>query len=218
MSIPLTALSWLAELAAAVNQVLKNARESEEWGCSGQYVQAGDFERLKGLSESLKKHALDIEEGKLIFRTHDHPEADGRQPQAGDEHFPLTLTLEGGAMLEVRMGRQTVTDLFNLLHSHTLADANEAPGGQKGTCPECHGTHWHLKGDQWECDYCHWHSDPPSYEGPWELRGDEVEGPERVNVFYHNGNLCCDLDGVGVRTVHEITNGLTRAQWKAYNS
>lgn len=50
-----------------------------------------------------------------VVRTHDHPEAGGRQPLPGEVEYPLTFTLDTGETLTVRMGQRgfdTVTDLL----------------------------------------------------------------------------------------------------------
>lgn len=39
------------------------------------------------------------------FRTKDHPEANGREPQAGDQGWTLTFPLEEGGFLFVHTGR-----------------------------------------------------------------------------------------------------------------
>lgn len=42
----------------------------------------------------------------LIFRTKDHPEANGRQPQSGDQEYCLVFPIEDGRFLSVKMGRE----------------------------------------------------------------------------------------------------------------
>lgn len=41
----------------------------------------------------------------LIYKTKDHPEANGREPQSGDSAFRLSFPLENGDQLFVHMGR-----------------------------------------------------------------------------------------------------------------
>lgn len=49
------------------------------------------------------------------FRTKDHPEAEGRQPNCGDVDYPLTFPLEWGRTLVVRLGQSGFDSLCELI-------------------------------------------------------------------------------------------------------
>lgn len=60
------------------------------------------------------------------FKTPDHPEANGRQPQSGESAYPLTFPLENGDTLIVAMG----TEGFRHLSNVVLAMLTDAPSGR----------------------------------------------------------------------------------------
>jgi hypothetical protein len=64
--------------------------------------------------------SLDI---KLRFRTIDHPEANGRQPKAGEVAYVIVLPLEDGRSLELGMGPIGITKFREFLGSIDLDDA-----------------------------------------------------------------------------------------------
>jgi hypothetical protein len=57
----------------------------------------------------------------MDLRTECHPEANGRQPQAGDTLWTIHLPLEGGETLNVGMGKKGRDIIFGML----IADFSE---------------------------------------------------------------------------------------------
>lgn len=43
-----------------------------------------------------------------VFKTKDHPEANGRKPEKGDVQYDLRFPLEDGTKLHVLMGREGI--------------------------------------------------------------------------------------------------------------
>ena len=51
----------------------------------------------------------------VIFKTEDHPEANGRKPQSGDVQHDLRLPLEDGRELVILMGEKGFQQLTDIL-------------------------------------------------------------------------------------------------------
>ncbi len=50
-----------------------------------------------------------------LYKTQDHPEANGRKALAGESEYPLTFTLDSGELLTVRLGQAGFDTVTNLL-------------------------------------------------------------------------------------------------------
>ncbi len=56
------------------------------------------------------------------FKTRDDPEANGRKPVRGDERWTVTLPLEDGSELILRMGRTSRDTIFGMM----IADCHDS--------------------------------------------------------------------------------------------
>lgn len=65
----------------------------------------------------------------LIYRTHDHPEANGATPKLGDVEYPMTFTLEDGRTLVVKTGKVG----FDTLTSLMMDMLSESPNHNDGS-------------------------------------------------------------------------------------
>lgn len=63
----------------------------------------------------------------MNLRTRCHPEANGRQPQLGEEAWTVRLPLENGEELVVQMGRQGRDLLFGMLIADCMDSGEEEP-------------------------------------------------------------------------------------------
>jgi hypothetical protein len=61
----------------------------------------------------------------LTVRTRDHPEAAGRQPQAGESAWVFELPLEDGRVLRVETGREGHDALRRMIFAEAIDDATE---------------------------------------------------------------------------------------------
>lgn len=64
----------------------------------------------------------------LILRTHDHPEAGGRQPQHAEVGWTVRMTLEDGKVLDLKMGQDGLDNLERIIFQVKNAQALEAIG------------------------------------------------------------------------------------------
>lgn len=62
------------------------------------------------------------------FRTKDHPEANGRRPQNGEQAWTIDFTLEDGGKLYVKMGKVGRQALKDMLAQEEADDAAESAG------------------------------------------------------------------------------------------
>lgn len=68
----------------------------------------------------------------LVYKTKDHPEANGRKPQVGDQAYDLVFTLENGDFLRIKMGKEGFDNVTNLL----MDMLTEAPPHNDGSVPD----------------------------------------------------------------------------------
>ena len=61
------------------------------------------------------------------FRTRDDPEANGRKPKIGDERWTVTLPLDDGSDLIVRMGRESRDMIFGMMIADCHDSGEEEP-------------------------------------------------------------------------------------------
>lgn len=55
-----------------------------------------------------------------LFKSFDHPEANGRQPRVNDTKYPIRFKLDGGEMLTVEVGEagfQTLCVMFDMMRA-----------------------------------------------------------------------------------------------------
>lgn len=58
---------------------------------------------------------MNTPESVIHLRTIDHPEANGRKPQAGDQGYTLIFPLEDGSSLRLTMGRQSYAHFVDFI-------------------------------------------------------------------------------------------------------
>lgn len=58
----------------------------------------------------------------LIYKTKDHPEANGRKPEIDDEAYTLWFPLENGDKLTIQMGKEGIAHLRNVILSQQIDD------------------------------------------------------------------------------------------------
>jgi len=71
------------------------------------------------------------EERARPYRTKDHPEANGRQPIAGEHAWTFTFPIEDGSTLTVHVGKKGRAALLNMANQEAaddVIDAALAPG------------------------------------------------------------------------------------------
>lgn len=61
----------------------------------------------------------------IIYRTHDHPEANGRKPRKGDSSWSFQWILENGRILRICMGRESRNAFREFLFQEEVDDAVE---------------------------------------------------------------------------------------------
>lgn len=63
----------------------------------------------------------------MILKTIDDPEANGRQPVAGDERWKLTFKLENGESLDIWCGKKSRDLMFGMLIADCQDSGEEEP-------------------------------------------------------------------------------------------
>lgn len=63
----------------------------------------------------------------ITLRCKDHPEANGRKPQPGDQGYKLRFPLESGTTLVLYCGPQTFTEFQDLIGRMMIDDAAQEP-------------------------------------------------------------------------------------------
>lgn len=71
----------------------------------------------------------------LVYRTKDHPAANGRQPVVGEQAWTLTFPLEDGTPLTVLVGKTGWAALLNMAHQEVADDAINAALNAAGGTP-----------------------------------------------------------------------------------
>lgn len=86
---------------------------------------------MKENSENRFNDPVPLPDPELVFRTHDHPEANGRQPQPGESAWTFHFGLEDGRALALHGGRMT-RQLFRDMLAQEEADdvAERLLGGE----------------------------------------------------------------------------------------
>ena len=62
----------------------------------------------------------------LEFRTKDHPQANGRKAQPGEQQWILTFTLEDGSELKVKAGQLCRDSFKRMLEQEEIDDLAES--------------------------------------------------------------------------------------------
>ena len=70
-----------------------------------------------------------------LFRTADHPQANGRREKAGELAYILQFRLEDNAQLTVKLGKQGIANLRESLDSLDTQQTHRADGWP--LCPRC---------------------------------------------------------------------------------
>jgi hypothetical protein len=71
----------------------------------------------------------------MILRTEDHPEANGRKPIANEVEYKISMTLENGELLVVKMGQRcfdTISQLLLDMLTHAPSYDDGSLDGKKG--------------------------------------------------------------------------------------
>jgi hypothetical protein len=61
----------------------------------------------------------------VVFRTGDHPAANGREPQVGEVGWTFAFKLEDGAVLHVLAGEEGRRTLASMIFAHLTDDARD---------------------------------------------------------------------------------------------
>jgi hypothetical protein len=67
----------------------------------------------------------------IVFKTKDHPEANGRKPKFGEAEYQCTFPIEDGRFVTIRMGQAGFDNTTNLL----MDMLSNAPNHDDGSTP-----------------------------------------------------------------------------------
>jgi hypothetical protein len=62
----------------------------------------------------------------MLLRSVDHPEANGRRPEKGEQQWVLTIPLEGRKSLILKLGKKTRDTIFGMMVAEETEDEIEA--------------------------------------------------------------------------------------------
>lgn len=60
----------------------------------------------------------------MILRTDDHPEANGRTPKHGEQQWIVTMPLETGESLQIKMGKKSRDMIFGMMVAEDTEDSS----------------------------------------------------------------------------------------------
>jgi hypothetical protein len=65
----------------------------------------------------------------MVLLSSDHPEANGRKAVAGEQQWILTIPLEGGDELKLKLGKKGRDTIYGMMIAEESDDAREALEG-----------------------------------------------------------------------------------------
>ncbi len=62
----------------------------------------------------------------MLLRTKDHPEANDRRPLHGEEQWIVTIPLEDGTTLTLKMGKKSRDTIYGMMIAEDTEDARQS--------------------------------------------------------------------------------------------